>query len=411
MRTNASVATLWATVVLFALRGPGAGAQQESSPNLTGDWAARKALAERGVTFDIDLTADGTKNLRGGLDTAGSTWRWMLEGTLTLDTKPLLGLEGGTIFVDFQEAQGPNPSDELIGDVQGIDGLDGVPGTSHQNRTQLAQLWYQQTAFGGALRVKAGKVDANSEFDRSTTAQEFLHQSTGSSATLFTMPTYPDAATSINIFVKPNDRLQIGFGLYDGSFAEGIRTGDLGPATFFHDAQDLFLIAEIDQSWELGRDRLAGRLAVGGWYSTNRFARLDGGQVTGTGGPYLVLDQALWRANPKDKDDGRGIDLFLMYGYADPAIVIFDHNLGGGVSWTGPIPGRPDDVVGMGFQSVHFSDGYQPTGRFETSYEAFYRIQVRPWFAVKPDLQYIANPGGKGTPDALALTVRLEVHF
>jgi carbohydrate-selective porin OprB len=41
----------------------------------------------------------------------------------------------------------------------------------------------------------------------------------------------------------------------------------------------------------------------------------------------------------------------------------------------------------------------------------FYRVQVTPWFAIKPDLQYIANPGGKGLGDAIALTVRLEVHF
>ena len=295
--------------------------------------------------------------------------------------------------------------------MQGIDGLDGVPGTPHQNRTQLAQLWYQQTAFDGALRVKAGKVDANNEFDRSTVAQEFLNQSTGSSATLFTLPTYPDPATGINVFVKPNKDLQLGFGLYDGSFANGVRTGSLGPRTFFRSAEDLFLIAEVDQSWVVGPDHLAGRLAVGGWYSTNTFTRLDGGRATGTGGPYALLDQALWRANPADEHDNRGLNAFVMYGYADPAISIFDQNIGGGLSWTGPLPGRPDNVVGIGVQAVHFSDAYHPASRYEASYEIFYRLQVLPGFAIKPDLQYVADPGGRGTPDALAATVRFELHF
>jgi porin len=382
-----------------------------ASVNAAEDWTTRKGLTDQGISFDLAFIADGTKNLRGGVDSAGSTWRTMLEATLTLDTKPLMGIEGGLVFIDFQYAQGPNASDRLVGDVQGIDGLDGVPGAPHQNRMQLAQLWYQQTGFEGALRVKAGKVDANNEFDHSAVAQEFLHQSTGSSATVFPLPTYPDAATGINIFVKPNQDLQMGFGLYDGSLAYGVRTGSTGPRTFFRNAEDLFLIGEVDQCWVLGHDQLAGRIGVGGWYSTNRFHRLDGTRANGTGGTYVLLDQAIWGANPKDEQDARGVSFFVMYGYADPAILLYDHNLGGGVAWTGPIPARNDDILGVGAQVIHFSDTFHADHRYEASYELFYRIQVRPWFAIKPDLQYVAHPGGNGTPDALAFTVRLEMHF
>src|SRR6185437_14233898 len=147
---------------------------------------------------------------------------------------------------------------------------------------------------------KAGKVDANSEFDRSPTALEFLNQSTGSSATLFMMPTYPDAATAFNILIKPDDTLQFSFGLYDGALASGVQTGALGPRTFFRNPQRLYFIAEIDKSWTLGSDQLPGRLGVGGWYSTNKFPRIAGGESTGTGGPYAILDQALWYPTPKD---------------------------------------------------------------------------------------------------------------
>ncbi len=392
-------------------------APADPSPNLTGDWAARKRLAEQGVSFDVDFISDTTRNLRGGLDTAGTSWRRMFEATLTLDTKPLLGIEGGTIFADFQYAQGSNASDKLIGDIQGIDGLDGVPGLPHQNRTQLSQLWYQQIAFDGALRIKAGKIDANNDFDHSPTAQEFLHQSTGSSATLFTLPTYPDPATGLTIFLKPNKDTQIGFAIFDGSGAEGVHTGSNGPRTFFRNAQDLFLIAEIDQTWELGKDHLPGRLGVGGWYSTNHFQRMDsamgaaGRQVTGTGGPYLLLDQTIWRADPKSEKDGPNIAVFLMYGYGDPTILPYDHGIGGGLAWTGALPNRPDDILGVGVQAIHFGDAYRADCRFETSYEVFYRIQIAPWMAIKPDLQYISNPGGRGTADAVAVTLRIEMHF
>ncbi len=379
---------------------------------LTGDWGGyRTKLADRGITTNLTLTLDGTKNLRGGLDTAGSVWRTVLDASITLDTKPLLGWEGGTLFADFQYADGPNASDKLVGDVQGIDGLDGVPGTPHQDRTQLAQLWYQQIAFNGVLRIKAGKVDANTEFDNSTTAQPFLHQSAGASATLFTLPTYPDPAVGLNIFWKPREDMQLGFGVYDGSLASGARTGNEGFQPMIHNPGDIFLIAEIDKSWKLGPDRLSGRIGVGGWYSTNKFNRLDGGTHQGTGAPYALLDQAVWRANPSDTNDNRGINVFLMYGYADPAILQFDHNIGGGISWTGLIPGRRNDILGLGTQSIHFGNSFHPQDDFETSYETFYQFQATRWFMIKPDLQYIAHPGGQGTPDALAFTVRFQITF
>ena len=392
--------------------GDSAGADNPS-PHLTDTWFGfRQDLAKRGVDLDLTLTADFTKNLSGGLDTAGSTWRRLVDASASLDTETLLHLKGGTIYAEFQSAVGPNASDELVGDAQGIDGLDGVPGTKHQNRMEISQFWYQQTLMDGAVRIKIGKVDANTEFDSSPIAQEFLHQSTGASATLFTLPTYPDPAMGINLFVKPRQDLQVGFGVYDGSSADGVRTGELGPpATFFRGANDLFLIAEIDKSWSIGRDRLAGRAAIGGWFSTNHFARLDTTQASGTGGPYALVEQALWRAAPMNEDDARGISVFLMYGYADPTILAYDHNIGGGISWAGPISSRPDDILGLGVQAIHFSEDYHPRDEYEAAYEVFYRLQLKPWFFVKPDLQYIANPSGNGTADAFAVTVRLQLEF
>jgi len=65
----------------------------------------------------------------------------------------------------------------------------------------------------------------------------------------------------------------------------------------------------------------------------------------------------------------------------------------------------------LGAQAIHFSDHFRASSEYETAYELFYRLQLTPWFSIKPDLQYIANPGGKGTPDALAATVRVQVSF
>jgi porin len=43
----------------------------------------------------------------------------------------------------------------------------------------------------------------------------------------------------------------------------------------------------------------------------------------------------------------------------------------------------------------------------ETTWEMFYRVQLTPWLAVQPDLQYVVNPGGVGE-NALAAGLRLD---
>ena len=71
-------------------------------------------------------------------------------------------------------------------------------------------------------------------------------------------------------------------------------------------------------------------------------------RTTGTGGPYALVEQTLWRANPKDEKDERGVRCFVMYGYADPAVLIYDHNIGGGIAWTGPLAGEGGGCAGGG---------------------------------------------------------------
>ena len=47
----------------------------------------------------------------------------------------------------------------------------------------------------------------------------------------------------------------------------------------------------------------------------------------------------------------------------------------------------------------------------ELAVELFYKVQLGPWVALKPDLQYIANPGGAGLDDAWVATLRLELVY
>ncbi len=88
-----------------------------------------------------------------------------------------------------------------------------------------------------------------------------------------------------------------------------------------------------------------------------------------------------------------------------------EHYIGGGLAWTGAIPTRNDDIFGLGSFHVVFSDDVDFEDDSETSIELFYKAQISPWLSIKPDVQYIINPGGDGKDDALAIGIRWEIVF
>jgi carbohydrate-selective porin OprB len=84
-----------------------------------------------------------------------------------------------------------------------------------------------------------------------------------------------------------------------------------------------------------------------------------------------------------------------------------------GLAATGALPGRDRDVVGLMLTSV-VAGRLCPTAggsRRESVLELYYGLALQPWLMVKPDLQYISNPGARATRDALVGTLRVTVAF
>ena len=85
----------------------------------------------------------------------------------------------------------------------------------------------------------------------------------------------------------------------------------------------------------------------------------------------------------------------------------------GGILWNGPLTARPADALGIGFSRAEASDrtGSGFTSDAEVAYEAFYRIQVLPWLAIQPDVQWIHDPGASPLGDAIIGSLRLELKL
>lgn len=401
----------------------------DPAEKLFGDpWKIRSQLDKKGIDVDPLLIVDYTKVLTGGLSTSRESFRTRFDVPITIDTKPLLGLSGGTFYIDYQQEHGPQADINLVGDLQLV-----TNSTQSGPRSQIGQLWYQQKFLDDTLRLKFGKIDVNADFAALENTQEFLNNSFSTTPTLLQFfPSYPDNATGVALFYEPKNQFYIGGGMFDGSQARGRPIGKLGPKYFLDSDNNLFLIAEGGKRFKFYE--LPARVALGGWWNTNPLERLDAaGRQSGTGGVYAIWDQVIYQpegksvpsnvpqasitAAPEQQETPGGVVGTFSISWADPNVNLVDANAMAGFEWTGPIPHRPIDVLGFGGTWAHISADANPRHPYELAFETFYRCRFTRFVSLKPDLQYIIHPSGGGLPgeharrDALVAGLRLEMSF
>jgi len=385
--------------------------------HMTGDWGgARPWLDEHGITFEMDYTADMFYNMHGGLNTSDADqYRGVLNIGLTLDTE-LMGLwEGGTFFLGFQQIHGTDITERHVGDIQALNNNDAP------DRTQLAEFWYEHSLFDGKWRIKLGKMDANADFCYVDYGGELMNSSAGINP-IIPMPQYPDPSLGIATFIEPIDWFYLAAGVYDGKYDE-MGTGErTGFDTAFHGRNDSFTVVELGllPTFSIGEQELPGAYRVGGWYQSGDWdvffndlgGRLPARTHRGNAGVYLNFDQMAYRENPEIEDDEQGLGAFFQFAWAPSAYNEISQYYGFGGRYVGLVPTRDADITGLGVFHVSLSGRVQELEdrHSETAIEFFHKLQLTEFISIKPDMQYIINPGGDGH-DAIAAGLRFEFTF
>ncbi|MCX8043636.1 MAG: carbohydrate porin [Desulfobacterota bacterium] len=367
-------------------------------------WSLHDTLKENyGLIFEIVSLQDFFWNTHGGIKTHDSGEYPRLIGFyFELDTEKAGLWRNGTLFASFEIARGHSPTERSVGDWQWLSNIDG------ENINQISELWYRHGFFDDRLWIKLGKMEGNYDFSSIEYGLEFIHSSAGYVLTI-PMVTYPDQDWGAVIGTRPLDWFSMNFGVYqgdiNGSRSLGHTIGNLrGP----------MVIGEPTFHYTVAGK--PGSLGIGGWWNGRRFEayheqryrhRFHGKSA----GWYVTLEQTLWRENPQTEGCEQGIGLFAQYGWAPKDRSEVEDALSIGLQWTGALPGRDEDALGLGAFTVWFSDKAGFDERYETAFEFFYKAQVFGWLAVKPDMQYIVNPGGTKRDNALALGGRLEIVF
>ena len=375
---------LAATAGPFATRGF---AQADSQPTFTGNWSGlRPVLGRLGLTVAGSYTSDWSGVAAGGVrrDALG---RGLLNVALSADLGALAGWKGASLYVQFLARHGRDGTD-LVGDIQATSNIDAE--TFHR----VGEAWVQQTFAAGRVRLKVGRVDANTEFDGLPEAGAFLNASAGFSPTILFLPTYPSPVLSANIFVNALSWLTVGAGVYDDDFGTGWNSGDGQRAVFG--------IGETRAVWG------AGSVGVGLWRKAGTVDHRDGTSGRGTMGWFAHGAQRLWSGNPSAGESGPDVTLVAQYGAADERVSDICRHLSVGLVATGVLGAGAEHAAGVRYSRAALSRfGLEPYAGDETDWEVFVRLPATPFLTLTPDLQYVVRPsGGSIVGNALVASVR-----
>lgn len=398
--------------------------------------------------FDYALVYSGAylANVQGGIN-RGSVYNGILEADLVWDSEPLLGWNGPTFLASTLYAHGAKFSSNYVGDIYQGSSWHGGSGL------RLYEVWLEQTAFDDRLSLRAGQLSADQEFFGTDVGVLFMNTTFGWPTILgFNQqtPAFPIATPGVRARLDL-DHFWFQYGLYLGDSdpvsADGRELNQHGVRYNFH--SDAFMLWEAGYTTATDQDRTPylGVYKVGAWLHSGRFDDLylddQGDPLSGVPsgittqiprehhynwGYYAIAEQKVWPfPNAREEE---GVSLFARVATAPKDRNLIDYYLDGGIHVVGLIPGRSRDVTGVAISYSHitrkrrnftretnetrdlFGDPHIPIEGYESVLEFTHRIEIKPWWFVQPDLQYIIHPGGSTQiQDALVLAISSTVSF
>jgi porin len=411
----------------------------ERSNFLLGDlFGVRTALSKIGVSLAIQETSEMLANVTGGMQTYPA-YDGLTQAILQLDTQRAFGWYGGLLNASALQLHGYNLSANNLLSLQTASGIQGTPAT------RLWELWYQQKLLPeDRLDIKIGQQSLDQEFMVNQNGIYFMNTMFGwpmvPSADLpGGGPAYPLSALGVRLRYRPINSVTALVGVFNGSptwtsmgnsqllnpSGTYFGTGD-GVLTFFELQYVYPSLGMLEEPGGSGAP-LGGTYKIGVWYNSLGFndLRFDNTGLSladpnSTGIPqthsgnysiYAVADQMLWAQSDNPNRSVSAFGRVMWTPQGDRNLIDFSMNLG--VVYHNPLPNRPDDVLGLGMGYAHVSPSasaldadtaffsqdagnwaFTPVRSSETYLELTYLAQVRPWWQIQWDFQYVFSPGG-----------------
>ncbi|WP_160172698.1 carbohydrate porin [Methylomarinum vadi] len=383
---------------------------------LTGNWSGVRTTAlQHGIRFDIANSGDLLANSRGVR--ADIRYANLLETAFTADIDTLAGWPGGTLYIMAIASLGGD-SAETNGSISAPSNLTAADGF------KLFEAWYEQSVFDDRVGILAGLYAVDSEFDVKGTADVFLNGAFGTgldlSETGINGPSvFPVTSLGVRVRANLSQEVTVRVAVLDG--VPGDPNDSSGTQISLKGADGLLIMSEINYQPEQF-DFL--RFGLGSWLYTAEFKDLldtyangDPVRRNGTYGVYGFVEGVIF-TETEARD--QGLSAFLRMGGADEDVNQIARFYGAGLVYTGLIPNRDDDIVGLGIAVGVNGEKYKRARQSggvavrdaEIALELTYRAQLMRWFSFQPVLQYYINPGANpALNDSLVGGFRYSINF
>jgi len=330
-----------------------------------------------------------------------------------VDLGKFVGLQGGTLHVLMTERAGDSLTGNTVNNsipVQQI--YAGRRGETYQ----LTIFTYEQKLFNGLVDVEAGRTDVSVDFIESPFYCDFQSNASCANPSLMGDDTattfYPVASWGGRITLAPTPNLYVKTGIYQSAPALGPANDHgfdwgTGPSTGFlwpieAGYTDTTPGAAAPNQYDVGviLDRTS---YTAPFYSASAPARYGRTLL------YVQAQQLLYQAAPNSP---RGLYMFgVAMNGASGGEQEANASVEVGAVYQGAFASRPDDTAGLLVNEIHYNNRFLNalyttrlaeggTGRPKSNLimlELNYSVQVTPWLAVMPNIQYVINPDGLGS--------------
>lgn len=411
-----------------------------------GDWGGtRSELLDQGVDVIIGYVGEGASNVHGGYDhdrTARYTAQWAL-GT-HLDLQKLMGWQDAEFQLLVTERNGNNLSNDRVSDPRAPQ-LSSVQEVWGRGQTwRLTQLWYRQKFFDQALDVKAGRLGVNEDFNSFPCDFQSLSFCSAPIGNVAGDVWYSGPVSQWGLRVRYN--LDEQWALQVGVYEQNPSNLETNNGFKLSGSGTRGALVPVEAIWtpRLGSAALPGEYRLGYYHSSANAADV---YRDANGAPQVLTGQArrshsskhgAWLMGQQQLtthggDASRGLSVFASLTVHDKATSGIESFQNIGAVYKGPFDARPKDDIGLGIARLKVNDSvtkgqrlantsngiaeydnplYVPVQLSEYNIELNYGVHVTDWLTLRPNLQYVRNPGGVYEVDnAVVAGVKLQASF
>jgi porin len=394
---------------------------------------ARAALADRGVTFRGHIIAESAASTEGGFQTATAFASELMLGG-DIDFGRLNRNRSGTLHVTLTAREGSSLSGNAIGNVFTVQEIYGSGLTP-----RLTELSYEQSFADKTVNLIVGRIITENDFGASPAYWGdnlyCSYQSNAICGTPIAVPinsgydAYPQSVWGARIKLAPTPNWYLETGAYQVNPTYGLRGNGFNLG--FSGTTGTYLPFEAGII-ETGSDHLSrGSLRVGGYYDTSSVGAIaaqhfigavSSSLVRGRYGYWAQADQLIaGAAGPNE----RGTAVFAAYNYGDSKTSLLTNFFDFGLVQHGTFRGRDHDTIALGYAYGNFNPALRdaesavfgsvrniPINGQEQIGEVNYGIQIRPFFSLRPGVQYVWRPSGNAViRNALVLDLSTAIQF